>query len=132
MRTTLFFKRADVVLQLTALIIPIIIGFFGEGWVLLVTYLTVGSAQLLSCLLNRLFLDKFLRHSNRTGYEIAIVFLIITFGLVFNLPGVPTGLRSTFFGLLPLISPFLAVWYGYISYQELRAAFMMVDRRQYL
>ncbi|GAA4460342.1 hypothetical protein GCM10023093_02810 [Nemorincola caseinilytica] len=85
--------------------------------------------QALSCLFNRLFLNDHLRHGSRLGCEIAVVLLVLFFIYLFiqGSSTVAAGLIALFF-----IAPFLAIWYGAISYKETRYVRSLVDRKQYV
>lgn len=129
MRTTLFFKRLDLILQFLALAIPVACSFW-QPYYAFYAYYTVGIAQVISVLLNRLFLDNFLRHSSRIGCEIAAVLLVIYFSLIYTCDNIE-GLFIFLYALL-FIAPWLAAWYGIISYYETRQVSSRVDRKQYL
>lgn len=138
MRTVSFLKLIDFILQLCALFLPIICAVAeGEYYYIIFGYLAVGSVQVVSCILNALALDKFYRNSSRRAYEyvLAVISLLTFIAFLFSeshqLYGVSQILQIPLYATI-LVSPFLAIWYMWLSYKEMMYIRSVVDRKQYI
>jgi len=129
MKTTLYFKYADIILQIIALGYPIVLCVQEhDASKLFWAYLSVGSVQYVSCFMNRMFLDGCFREDTRERYEVFL--LIITIMAIISGIFITTSASNPhfgeFFGLiwvclvaLLFVSPFLAFWYGMITFHEI-------------
>ncbi len=114
--------------QLLALIIPVTTAtVMGEPGQIILCYFTVGGVQLLSCIINRLGLDKFMRKPGRTTCEFIWLVLWGILGLCFVAPIV----TILYLYRLLLVAPVFAVWYMVISYNEMSFIRAMIAREQY-
>lgn len=130
MKTTLFFKRADLLIQLVSLLLPALLSlFYGSLGYLILCPMLLGVEQPVSCLFNALFLDKFIKQSGRRLYEKALVGVIVVWLLALALNGLPAG---WLFILICSISPFMAFLYISVTYREMCFIAMQVDRKQYV
>jgi hypothetical protein len=126
MKTLLNLKYVDLLIQALALFIPLILCFtYGK---LYMAYFTVGGAQLLSCLAN-LGLPSRLSSDQRKYYEWTMTILILVF-LIAALFLLPVILYLAA-GLL-FVSPFWAVWYALICYEEMCTVQRYTNRKKYV
>ena len=129
MKTILHLKQGDLATQIIALGIPSILCFITQGFAaIMMAYFIVGGVQFLSCLLN-IALNNKLRNKSRRYYELTLLGIISIFvlSIVFD----PESGTLVAIGLL-FISPFLAIWYGYITYDEIRIVKRYVNRNKYI
>ncbi len=127
MKTTLFLKRLDLLLQIAALLIPIYNAVIDSGNnSILVLYPAVGLVQVVSCTLHSIFLDKFLRSKWRGYYETALLVFIPTAILI------GATCNPIFVSLIvTLFSAVMAIWYGYFSYTETQYIRRIVGRKEF-
>lgn len=127
MKTTLFFKRLDLLLQIAALLIPIYRQVLDSSYLfVLVLYSAVGLVQVVSCTLHSIFLDKFLRSKWRGYYETALLVFIPTAILI------GATCNPIFVSLIvTLFSAVMAIWYGYFSYTETQYIRRIVGRKEF-
>jgi len=128
MKTLLSLKYVDLLIQGLALVIPLVSCLFYGGANNLAAYFTVGGAQVLSCLAH-IGLPSRLRSDQRKYYEWTLATVLLLF-LVAALLLLPVVLYLAL-GLL-FISPFLALWYTLICYQELCTVKRYTDRKKYV
>lgn len=77
MKKIFFYKRIDFWAQIMAFAIPLVTFLVtGDIGFLALAYFTVGGVQLLSIILNRLFLPKLIRTSTRIILEIATATIV--------------------------------------------------------
>ena len=133
MNTRYILKIVDFALQVLSVLIPIAMAAVTDnGGYIYGIYFSLGSVQFSSCLLNRLFLGKQNRSKMRLFYEIILTSYTIA-GLLFyvysnnNGYNNQTGIYNVIGTLeiysiyiLALTSPFLGIWYGIISFTEIR------------
>ena len=115
MKNLLYFKYADLAAQLLALLVPFCCAMlFSNITYCFYSYLTVGSVQVLSCFMNSAYLPKILQHKERKIYIRTLVgffiFIVVTAVVLLIIIG---------YSLL-LVSPFIAAWYMYITYREIK------------
>jgi hypothetical protein len=129
MKTTLFFKRLDLLLQIAAFLIPIYNAVIDSGNnSILVLYPAVGLVQVVSCTLHSIFLNKFLRSKWRGYYEAALLVFIAMAGIgAIAEIGIP-GFVSI---ITMLFSALMAIWYGYFSYTETQYIRRVVGRKEF-
>lgn len=121
MKKLLYFKYADLVAQLLALLIPFVCSLvFADITYCFYTYLTVGAVQILSCFLNSAFLPTILQHKQRKIYIKTLVgffiFIVVTAVVLLIIIG---------YSLL-LISPVIAAWYISITHREIKLIRMVM------
>lgn len=130
MKTTLFFKRVDFFVQLAALLVPVALCcYYCKACYMLLSYVFLGIIQPISCLLNAIFLNKFMRDTARGICEKAAL-LWVAYVLLFFL--VYEAFPELFFVGLMVLSTLIAILYLFISYREVRFIAMQVDRKQYI
>lgn len=82
MKELLLLKRIDFVAQLLAIAIPMLLAITTKNdEIFFMIYFSLGGVQVLSCLINKVGLDKEYREGARTGYEIALL-IITALGLI--------------------------------------------------
>ena len=134
LQQTLKNKQLDKWLQIAAFVMPLFtIIFWGFGAPIL-CYFTVGTVQLISCLINRFNLDKLIRHRSRTAYEItllAVTMITVLFWLIRFVDGSEFDLMITLFSIFLLFFiPFMAVWYYLITESEIRLLKEVAERKE--
>lgn len=118
MKPPISFKTVDLILQA----IVISYGLYtvygsanaGLAFDFIYGYVSVGSVQVLSCLINRLILKKPFRSKTRIGYELLLMLVAIAAGISFSTS------FDGFYMFLLWFSPFMALWYLLITGAELR------------
>ena len=128
MKTTLIYKQADLLLQLLAILIPLAVSMFGHLH-LVVVYFTAGSAQVLSYMINLVYLDKFVKNRNRVYYGCCLLFFLITTTATCFLLSFNDGLYLIFISLFFFASPLLELWYLVLTIAEMREIKRIVHRR---
>lgn len=125
MKEILIAKRIDFWLQILALLLPFIWAIAAnQFFIMFFAYISVGSVQVLSCVLNKIGWQPKLKHDGRSKYEQLLLYVLIIMPLVWLVPAV-TGIRwvnhiAMCIGiLLPLLSPFMAMWYLSMTWEEL-------------
>jgi len=135
MKELLLAKRIDLWLQVLALLIPVAWAIARQDFFTsLLAYLTVGSVQVLSCIVNKIGLDKKLRHNGRSKYEKLLVAVLLIEGIALLWLWLDdySSLRSILqvvLGALPFVSPFMAIWYMAMTKEELVMVRRLVERR---
>lgn len=135
MKELLLAKRIDLWLQVLALLIPVAWAIARQDFFTsLLAYLTVGSVQVLSCIVNKIGLDKKLRHNGRGKYEKLLVAVLLIEGIALLWLWLDdySSLRSILqvvLGALPFVSPFMAIWYMAMTKEELVMVRRLVERR---
>jgi hypothetical protein len=130
MRTTLFFKKADIAFQWAALITPVIICFVEHSCsYLMLCYFTVGSVQFVSCAVNKITLDTDYKAAGRKYYEFCLSGILVLVVLYFlQIP-----LAEQLVGCCLLSgTPLMAVWYASFTITEMNMVKRTVNRRQYM
>jgi len=123
MKNLLFWKRADIIGQGLALLIPIILGIaFDMPGVLIMCYFSVGGAQIISCLVNKISLNPQYKSSGRRVYEIVllsiiILFLLLAYGMTMS------DSAGNYFGWFAIamlfVGPVMAICYASVTIIEL-------------
>ena len=128
MKTLLNLKLGDLFIQALALFIPVVMCFINGMYCLFIAYYTVGGVQILSCLAN-IGLPSRLRSDRRKHYEwmLAIVILVFLIAGLFLLPLILYLATALLF-----VSPFCAVWYAHICYEELDTVKRYTNRKKYV
>lgn len=135
MKELLLLKRVDLLAQLLAIVIPIIMGVITlNGGYLFIIYFSLGTVQALSCIVNRIFLNKGYRNRGRDRYEILLL-IIVVLGTLALLDANGVNENGGYFALLYLyffvIAGFvLGIGYMVISIQELSFISKLVKRHE--
>ncbi len=129
MKTILNLKQGDLLIQALALFIPLVICFISRSTEpLVLAYFTVGGTQIISCLAN-IGLPSKLRSDRRKYYErtlgLLTLFILVISLILLQIVWI-TGL------MLLIVSPFLAIWYALICYDELCTIQRYADRKKYV
>lgn len=108
-------KSTDRWLQISAFVIPLIIGVFNPN-TLLLTYFTVGAVQFVSCVVSRILLPSIVRAYSRTGMELltAVILLRLSYCWLFNNVNAFLDMAT----ILIFLGPFMAIWYFAITVRE--------------
>lgn len=124
MKTTLIYKQVDLVIQVLALAIPLLVCLLmGKDAMSILICLAI--VQLLSCMINHIYLDKFLRQKTRVAFEILVIALLsVCLNVIFI-----TGIDTTMGRVVVWLSPMFAAWYFAISIAEMREIKRIVHRR---
>lgn len=136
MKTTLLLKQMDIAVQIICLLSPVAFTVLtNNSDYLIAIYFAVGVAQIISCFANKLYLDDTLRSNRRKAYEITLLITIVI-GLIiggglFISPAFGGGVYVYLIALL-FVSPFLAIWYGYISFAETSYIKKLANRKMYV
>ena len=135
MKTVLFFKQFDFVAQILAFLIPVVSAVVVSRYYLIIfCYLAGGAVQVISCIANGLALNKFYRNKGRVVYEYLLFGMaLITFITLLFRGGhlIPDLLLGAFYAIM-VISPFMAIWYMWLSYREVSFLKSLVNRKQYV
>ena len=94
-------------------------------------YITVGGVQALSIIVN-LFLPRLYRTSGRKYLECFLVILISSWYIIMVTLSVGDVFATLYLFTLLFITPFAAMWYGYISWAEIRIIKRYADRKKYV
>lgn len=130
MRTTLYLKQTDLIIQLAAVALPAIEAiYYTDISCLMMAYLALGSAQVISCIINGFALPAGFKHKHRIAYQYVLASIaIVTFAIV---AGKSDDQRAFIFYSLMVASPFIAAWYMWLSYKEVKFLKALVMRAQY-
>jgi hypothetical protein len=136
MKTTLFLKQTDKAMQWLAFIIPVVVAaiYANDGY-LYAIYFAVGAVQIISCLANKLYLDDSLRSPSRKAYEKTLLVIVVITLLLAGGMFITLAFGAGFYLLLLTLylgSPFLALWYGFITYVETCYIKKLVNRKMYV
>ncbi|MBC7553784.1 MAG: hypothetical protein H7257_07375 [Taibaiella sp.] len=78
MKKILLYKRADIALQLLAVSIPIVTGcLVNQASVFFSIYGSLGLVQIISCVVNHLYLPAQFRHQQRHRYNLCLIIITI-------------------------------------------------------
>ena len=133
MRTALFWKRVDVWAQIAAIFIPIVVmGIKDEPVYLLLGYLTVGGAQVVSCIINKVALDPFYKTVGRRYYEIVLLLVVIMTVVFYSMANDLNYVWFIWYFCMLFIGIVMALWYAVLTVSELDRLKMQVDRKQYI
>jgi hypothetical protein len=122
MEKLLLLKKADIIAQVIALFIPVLLCIFYRPFIIIFCYFSVGGVQVISCLVNKIFFNRDYKSGNRKVYEIALLIISILFAGLF------TGMRASddlvsfflfFAAAMLLVGPVMAFCYAAISVTEL-------------
>ena len=133
MSTRYILKIVDFGLQVLSVLIPFVWSTVtGRWYYMFIAYLSLGVTQFLSCIVNRLLLPSTCRADQRTMYETILMLYTIVALLLFGLSlFIPYNHSSEFeyrmqninevsIFILIYTSPFLGIWYGILSFIEIR------------
>jgi hypothetical protein len=124
MKTILHLKEGDLFIQVLALVIPGICCLFSrDADALFFAYFTVGRVDALSVLANMALPEKY-GHTTRPIAIWVLVGIISCFALA------ATGLGFIMLLALLFVSPVIAIWYGYITWCEIRTIARYTHRNQ--
>lgn len=133
MRTALLLKRIDILVQFAALFIPILLALIkSELWCLLFAYLTVGGAQVVSCIINKVALDPFYKTVGRRYYEIVLLLVVIMTVVFYSMANDLNYVWFIWYFCMLFIGIVMALWYAVLTVSELDRLKMQVDRKQYI
>ena len=122
MKSLLYWKLADIILQVLALLVPVVLCITDVPFDIFYSYFSVGAAQVVSCVINKLFLDPDYRADGRRTYEITLLlvlglFLLLWVGyLVWN---DIVGVYGIFAVAMLFIGPIMAIAYVLTTLTEL-------------
>lgn len=135
MKELLLLKRIDFWAQLLAIVVPIVLSVImhDEAYFFMI-YFSLGAVQALSCIINKIGLDKEYRDGSRVAYEVVLLILAVL-GLVAMLDAFGPGGRGGNFALLYmfilLFAGFiLGMWYAIISTNEMMYISKLVKRHE--
>ena len=130
MKTLHILKQIDFYLQITGLI-PILFALaLLEPYPIILSYVMVGTTQLVSCIINGVSLKYYQKHTARKEYQFvltAVAVLVIGIAVLNN-----EYVRLILICILMIASPFIAVWYMWISYKEMKFARSLANRSQFV
>ncbi len=135
MKELLILKRIDFWLQPIAIIAPMIIGaIINEPWLALCIHFSLGGVQVISCLLNRFFLQDDYRAGSRGLYEIVLLIFAII-GVFALIAANGKGSGSEDFVIMYLLVMLVAgivmgIWYMNMSYSEMDYVEKLVKRHE--
>ena len=127
MKTALWLKSFDLLLQLFALLLPFVLE--PNAWQdisreFVLFYITVGAAQIISCFFNRILLPSHFRNPMRLFYELALV------AFFFSIPFYGhTGYGNDHMVAVCVFTfgGAMAIWYGTISVLETIKIYQLVQ-----
>ena len=113
------FKSADVVIQLITIVLGILVGLLNPNYVHY-PYFIVGGWQLFSCIIHGT-VGGYFPYSSRGKYLKALG-IVILLGIICFINGllINPSILILYLGLLMIVSPFLAFWYCFICYKEVK------------
>lgn len=130
MRTILYLKQVDMALQLGGLFIPIAISiYYHAAYCMIYAYILIGIAQVISCIINALALPAEYQHKSRIAYQYVLASIAVVIFAV--LAGKSDDQRMFIYYTLMVVSPFLATWYMWFSYKEVKLLKALVMRPQF-
>ena len=113
-------KQIDFWLQITAIVGPIVGALVMMNLAIVAfMYVSLGTVQLLSYILNRAFLTKKLRHHSRTSYEVVLLVLTVLCTLALTNTEMGEGIYLLLLLILMFVTPFLTLWYLTITAREI-------------
>lgn len=131
MKTLLLLKQFDLLLQLAACILPLVFAVIvADLSAVLLAYLMVGIAQIISCLLNGALLSYYQKHLHRKMYQYILTSVGLLAGASALIGNGQIG-QVVFYGIM-VVSPFIAVWYFWFSYKETKFARSLANRNQFV
>lgn len=124
MKELLILKRIDFWLQPIAVVAPMIIGaIINEPWLAMCIHFSLGGVQVISCLLNRFFLQDEYRAGSRGLYELVLlIFAIIGVFALIAANGNKAGSEDfvMMYLLLMLVAGIvMGIWYMILSFNEM-------------
>ena len=129
MKNLLYFKYADIAAQLLALLGPLVWGAIkADVSFAFLCYLTLGTVQITSCLLNKTFLPQTQRNKSRHNYEdlllilfLALLVIGIFVTIVIFFSSLALGFLLNVVGyILAILSAIMGLWYIWLSYKEIK------------
>jgi hypothetical protein len=130
MRTTLYLKQTDLAIQLAAVALPTIEAiYYTDISCMMTAYVALGLAQVISCIINGFALPGEYKHTTRIAYQYVLASIaMLIFAVV---AGKSDDQRAFIFYALMVASPFLATWYLWFSYKEVKFLKALVMRPQF-
>lgn len=123
MKELLILKRIDFWLQPIAVVAPMIVGaIINKPWLAMCIHFSLGSVQVISCLLNRFFLKCEYRAGSRGLYELVLLILAIV-GVLALIAANGNSSDGEGFAILYLLVMLVAgivmgIWYMILSFNE--------------
>ncbi|PQJ11556.1 hypothetical protein CJD36_007080 [Flavipsychrobacter stenotrophus] len=130
MKTLHILKQIDFYLQLLGFA-PILVAFaVQDPYPLLFSFIWIGAVQVLSCIINGFALQDYQKHAARRTYQFVLLTIAV---LVAGLLLLNNEYLSFYFlYALVLTSPFVILWYMWISYKEMKFARSLANRSQFV
>lgn len=135
MKELLILKRIDFWLQPIAVVAPMIIGaIINEPWLAMCIHFSLGGVQVISCLLNRFFLQDEYRSGSRGLYELVLlIFAIIGVFALIAANGNKAGSEDfviMYLLLMLLAGIVMGIWYMILSFNEMDYIEKLVKRHE--
>jgi len=135
MKELLILKRIDFWAQPIAVVAPMIIGaIINEPWLAMCIHFSLGGVQVISCLLNRFFLQDEYRAGSRGLYELVLlIFAIIGVFALIAANGNKAGSEDfvIMYLLLMLVAGIvMGIWYMILSFNEMDYIEKLVKRHE--
>lgn len=135
MKELLILKRIDFWAQPIAVVAPMIIGaIINEPWLAMCIHFSLGGVQVISCLLNRFFLQDEYRAGSRGLYELVLlIFVIIGVFALIAANGNKSGSEDfvIMYLLLMLVAGIvMGIWYMILSFNEMDYIEKLVKRHE--
>ncbi len=135
MKELLILKRIDFWTQPIAVVVPVIIGaIINEPWLAMCIHFSLGGVQVISCLLNRFFLQDEYRAGSRGLYELVLlIFAIIGVFALIAANGNKAGSEDfvIMYLLLMLVAGIvMGIWYMILSFNEMDYVEKLVKRHE--
>ncbi len=130
MKTLHIMKQIDFYLQLLGFA-PILVAFaMQDPYPLLFSFIWIGAVQVLSCVINGLALKDYQKHNSRSTYQFVLLTIAVLAAGALLLNN--EYLSFYIFYALVMTSPFVMLWYMWISYKEMRFARSLANRSQFV
>lgn len=135
MKELLILKRIDFWAQPIAVVAPMIIGaIINEPWLAMCIHFSLGGVQVISCLLNRFFLQDEYRAGSRGLYELVLlIFAIIGVFALIAANGNKAGSEDfviMYLLLMLLAGIVMGIWYMILSFNEMDYIEKLVKRHE--
>ena len=130
MKTLHILKQIDFYLQLLGWA-PVLFAFaMRDAYPLLFSFIWIGAVQVLSCVINGLALKDHQKHSTRRTYQFILltIAVLVAGALLLN----NEYLSFYIFYALVMTSPFVMLWYMWISFKEMKFARSLANRSQFV
>lgn len=133
MYSQLIIKKADIILQTLAIVIPMVGTLLNDNtnWIPYI-YFSLGAVQAASCFLNARYKDEFTRAGSRRAYERTLLVLTVLVGItmLLSLSGfyAPLFIMMVVMALAGIV---LGIWYLYISIREMTTLERLEERKRF-